>query len=83
MMPPRMTAAHTCRWVRLTGPSHANGDTHSAKTIPMSHWKAMSPAKSRSVRWWIRCQASAKIWLALSDRDASRTLSGECEDMMV
>ena len=28
MMPPRTTAAHTCRCVRLTGPSHASGETH-------------------------------------------------------
>ena len=39
MMPPRKTAAQTWRCVRLTGPAHASGETHSAKTMPATHWK--------------------------------------------
>jgi hypothetical protein len=64
MMPPTMIAAQTWRCVRLTGPSHASGETHRAKMMPISHWNAISPANSRSVRSWISRCAAAKIWPA-------------------
>ena len=45
MMPPSTTAAHTWRCVRLTGPSHASGDTHRAKTMPSEPLKSHQPGK--------------------------------------
>ena len=45
MTPPSTTAAQTCRCVRLTGPSHASGDTHSAKTMPREPLERHQPGE--------------------------------------